>query len=131
MNIVERTLEDVTVLELDGPLALEGNAEFRKRALAAIEAGNRKLIVNLEQVKYMDSSGLGELIACYTTMRQVSGRLALLHVHQRLQHLLEITKLRSVFEIFDSEPTALASFTQDVKSEVPGDENTARLSQIS
>jgi anti-anti-sigma factor len=56
MNIVERTLEDVTVLELDGPLALEGNAEFRKRALAAIEAGNRKLIVNLEQVKYMDSS---------------------------------------------------------------------------
>jgi anti-anti-sigma regulatory factor len=64
-------------------------------------------------------------------MRQVSGRLALLHVHQRLQHLLEITKLRSVFEIFDSEPTALASFTQDVKSEVPGDENTARLSQIS
>jgi anti-sigma B factor antagonist len=130
MNIVERTLEDVTVLELDGPLALEGNAEFRKRALAAIEAGNRKLIVNLEQVKYMDSSGMGELIACYT-MRQVSGRLALLHVHQRLQHLLEITKLRSVFEIFDSEPTALASFTQDVKSEVPGDENTARLSQIS
>ncbi len=112
MNIIERRLNDVTVLELDGNLALEGNVQFRKRVAAAIDAGARKLIVNMARVPYMDSSGLGELISCYTTLQRVSGRVKLLHLSDRLQHLLVITKLTTVFETFDSEPAAVASFSQ-------------------
>lgn len=112
MNIIERTLNDVTVLDLDGNLALEANAQFRKYTAAAIDAGARKLIVNMASVKYMDSSGLGELISCYTTLQRVSGRIKLLHLNDRLQHLLVITKLTTVFETFDSEPAAVASFSQ-------------------
>ncbi len=110
MNIVERTLNDITVLDLDGDLALEGNAQFRKHVAAAIDAGSRKLIVNMAKVPYMDSSGLGELISCYAGLQRVSGRLRLLHLNHRLQHLLVITKLTTVFETFDSEPMAVSSF---------------------
>ena len=112
MNIIERTLNDVTVLDLEGNLALEDNAQFRKRANAIIDAGARKLIVNMARVKYMDSSGLGELISCYTALQKVSGCVKLLHLSNRLQYLLAITKLNTVFETFDSEPAAVASFSQ-------------------
>ncbi|MCI0391973.1 MAG: STAS domain-containing protein [Acidobacteria bacterium] len=115
MNIIERTLNDVTILELEGNLALEDNAKFRKRVTAIIDAGARKLIVNMARVKYMDSSGLGELISCYTTLQRMSGRIKLLHLSDRLQHLLVITKLTGVFETFDSEPAAIASFARDLK----------------
>jgi anti-sigma B factor antagonist len=111
MNIIERTLNDVTVLDLDGNLALEGNAQFRTRVTATIDAGSRKLILNLAGVPYMDSSGLGEIISCYTALRGVSGHLKLLNLSKRLHNLLVITKLVTVFETFDSEPAAVASFT--------------------
>ena len=109
MNIIERTLNNVTILDLEGNLALDDNAQFRKRATAIIDAGARKLIVNMARVKYMDS-GLGELISCYTALQKVSGRVKLLHLSNLLQYLLAITKLNSVFETFDSEPAAVASF---------------------
>jgi len=126
MNIIERKLNDVTVLDLEGNLALEGNAQFRKHVAGAIDAGARKLIVNMARVKYMDSSGLGELISCYTTLQRMSGRIKLLHLSDRLQHLLVITKLTSVFETFDSEPAAVASFARDLKERRPPDEDTHR-----
>ena len=110
MNIIERTINDVTVLDLEGDLALDENARFRKYVSGAIDAGVRKLIVNLARVKYMDSSGLGELISCYTTLQRLNGRVKLLHLNNRLQYLLAITKLDSVFESFDSEPAAFSSF---------------------
>ena len=93
MNIIERKLNDVTVLDLEGNLALEDNAQFRKRATAIIDAGARKLIVNMARVKYMDSSGLGELISCYTALQKLSGSVKLLHLNDRLRNLLVITKL--------------------------------------
>jgi anti-anti-sigma factor len=105
MNIIERTINDVTVLDLEGNLALNENARFRKHG-----AGARKLIVNLARVKYMDSRGLGELISCYTALRRVNEHVKLLHLNNRLQYLLAITKLDSVFETFDSEPAAVSSF---------------------
>jgi anti-sigma B factor antagonist len=123
MNIIERTLNDVIVLDLEGDLALESNAQFGKHVADIIDAGARKLIVNMARVKYMDSSGLGELISCYTTLQRVSGRIKLLHLSDRLQYLLAITKLTSVFETFDSEPAAVASFARDLKerSQLCGD----------
>ena len=112
MKIIERKLNDVTVLDLDGNLALESSAQFRKRITATIDAGARKLIVNMAKVTYMNSSGLDELIFCYVKLQQASGRLKLLHLSDRLQHLLVISKIGSVFETFDSEPAAVASFSQ-------------------
>ena len=126
MNIIERKLNDVTVLDLEGALALEGNKQFRQRVTAIIDAGARKLIVNMARVKYMDSSGMGELISCYTTLQRVSGRIKLLHLSDRLKYLLVITKLTSVFETFDSEPAAIASFARDLKERRLPDENTHR-----
>jgi len=111
MTIIERTIQDVTVLDLDGNLALEGNTQFRKRVNAAIDAGARKLIINLAKVPYMDSSGLCEIISCYTSLQRVDGHLKLLHLNNRLQYLLALTQLNSIFETFDSEPAALSSFT--------------------
>jgi anti-sigma B factor antagonist len=73
MNIIERTLNDVTVLDLEGNLALEGNKKFRQHVATTIDAGARKLVLNLAGVPYMDSSGLGELISCYTAMQKLSG----------------------------------------------------------
>lgn len=110
MNIIERTINDVTVLDLEGNLALNENARFRKYVADAIDAGSRKLIINLARVKYMDSSGLSELISCYTALQRLNGRVKLLHLNNRLQYLLAITKLDSVFESFDSEPAAVSSF---------------------
>ena len=126
MNIIERKLNDVTVLDLEGGLALEGNKQFRQRVTAIIDAGARKVIVNMARVKYMDGSGLGELISCYTTLQRMSGRIKLLHLSDRLQHLLVITKLTGVFETFDSEPAAVASFARDLKERRRPDENTHR-----
>ncbi len=112
MNIIERTVNDVTVLDLEGNLALNENARFRKHVTGAIDAGARKLVVNLASVKYMDSSGLGELISCYTALQKVHGHIKLLNLSQRLQYLLALTKLNSVFEIYDSELAAVSSFTR-------------------
>jgi anti-anti-sigma factor len=128
MKITERTLNDITVLELDGELALENNTQFRKKANAAFDAGTRKLIVNLAKVEYMDSSGLGELISCYTTLKKLGGRLALLQLNHRLQHLLTITKLYTVFETFETEAAAVASFTTLAESETSSNASVACLS---
>ncbi len=110
MNIIERTINDVTVLDIEGNLALNKNARFRKHVTGAIDAGVQKLIVNLARVKYMDSRGLGELISCYTALRRVNGHVKLLHLNNRLQYLPAITNLDSVFETFNSEPAAVSSF---------------------
>ena len=110
LSIIERTINDVTVLDLEGNLALDENARFRKHVTGVVEAGARKLIVNLANVKYIDSCGLGELISCYTTLQLVNGRIKLLHLSDRLKYLLSITNLDSLFETFDSEPAAVSSF---------------------
>ena len=110
MSIIERMINDVTVLDLEGNLALDENARFRKYFTGVIEAGVRKLIINLANVKYIDSCGLGELISCYAMLHQVDGHVKLLHLNNRLQHLLTITNLDSLFETFDSEPAAVSSF---------------------
>jgi anti-sigma B factor antagonist len=110
MNIIERTLNDITVLDLDGDLTMEGNVQFRARVAATIDAGYRKLIVNLAKVSYMDGDGLGEIVACYVILRRVSGHLKLLHLNDHLQHMLSITKLAAIFETFDSELEAVGSF---------------------
>ena len=110
MNIQERRLNDVAVLDLDGSFTLGGQRLFKQHVDANIEAGGRKLIINLAKVNYMDSSGLGELISCFIAMQRVNGHIKLIHLNDRLSNLLITTKLITVFETFDSEPAAVSSF---------------------
>jgi anti-sigma B factor antagonist len=115
MKIQERKLNDVTVLDLDGAFALGGNAEFKHFVEDTITNGSRRLLINLAKVSYMDSSGLGELVSGYTQMQQVNGQMKLLNLSKRLNQLLVITKLITVFETFDSESEAISSFTAEAK----------------
>ncbi len=111
MNINERKLNDITVLDVEGKFVLGGDGKFKRSVTTNIEGGNRKLIVNLEKVSYMDSSGLGELISGYSQMQRVNGQMKLLNLNNRLNQLLVMTKLITVFETFDSESAAISSFT--------------------
>lgn len=121
MNISERNLNDITVLDLDGKFILGADRQFGHLVDANIEAGGRKLIINLAKVGYMDSSGLGELIAGYLAMQRTNGHIKLLHLNERLIELLITTKLITVFETFDSESAAISSFTPEVNQlEPPG-----------
>jgi anti-sigma B factor antagonist len=115
MKIQERKLNGITVFDLDGTFVLGGDADFKKHVEAAITDGSRGLLINLAKVSYMDSSGLGELISGYTKMRRVNGQMKLLGLSNRLNQLLVITKLITVFETFDSESEAISSFTADAK----------------
>ena len=110
MKIREHKLDDVTILELEGQLTKQGNVRFRESAAAAIQDGARKLILNLAQVEYIDGNGVGALTACFITLRQMNGRIKLLHPNDRVQRVLAITKLINVFETFDSESAAIASY---------------------
>jgi anti-sigma B factor antagonist len=115
MNIQERQLNDITVLDLDGTFALGGHADFKHQVETSITSGNRKLLINLAKVSYMDSSGLGEIISGYAQMQRVNGQMKLLNLNKRLNELMVITKLSTVFETFDSESAAVSSFAADAK----------------
>jgi len=115
MTIQERTLSDITVLDLDGRFVLGEDRQFKQRVAANIEGGGRKLIINLSGVHYLDRSGLGELISGYVAMKRVNGHMKLTHLSKRLNQLLVITKLITVFETFDSEAAAISSFAPDIE----------------
>jgi anti-sigma B factor antagonist len=115
MNIQDRKLDDVTILDLDGTFALGGHAKFRQHIETIIDSGSRQLLINLAKVSYMDSSGLGELISGYMQMQGVGGQMKLLNLNNRLHQLLVVTKLVTLFEMFDSEAAALSSFSAEAK----------------
>jgi anti-sigma B factor antagonist len=102
---------DVTILDLKGKLTLgEGDALLKDKVNSLILEGQKKLVLNLEGVPYIDSAGLGEIVRTYTTVSRQGGRLKLLHLTKRIQDLLSITKLLTVFETYDSEQEAVQSF---------------------
>jgi anti-sigma B factor antagonist len=111
MEMLERTVGDVTVLDLKGKLLMgETDEALRKQIKAFIDAGKSKILLNLSEVPYMDSAGLGGLVSCFTTVNNKRGKLKLMGLTTRLQDLLSITKLLTVFETFDNEEEALKSF---------------------
>ena len=112
MEIVERTVSDVTVLDLKGKMTLgEGDELLKDKINSLLAAGKKKLLLNLESVPYIDSAGLGEVVRTYTTVSRQGGSLKLLNLTKRIEDLLSITKLLTVFETFDSEADAIKSFT--------------------
>jgi anti-sigma B factor antagonist len=111
MVIEERVVGDVTILDLKGKMTLgEGDELLKDKINSLIHQGQKKLLLNLEGVPYIDSAGLGEIVRTYTTVSRQGGNLKLVNLTKRITDLLSITKLLTVFETFDSEPEALKSF---------------------
>lgn len=111
LTINKRDTNGVTVLELDGRLTL-GNptAELRQILRGLLDQGQRKIVLNLGKVGYIDSSGLGELVSSFTTVKNNGGELKLASLTEKVNDLLTITKLYSVFDIHSDESAALKSF---------------------
>jgi len=111
MTMSERMVGRITLLDLDGQLILGASAEgLRDKLRSLLQQGQHQFIVNLAAVPYMDSGGLGELVQAYATVTRQGGALKLLNLTSRLRDLLVITKLATVFDCYDSEDAALASF---------------------
>lgn len=111
LEIQERQAGDVTILDMDGKVTIgDGSTALRTAIRKLDEEGKKKILLNLEKVGYMDSTGLGDLIACYTTVSRDGGQLKLLHLSAKIQDLLVITKLLTVFDVYESESDALGSF---------------------
>jgi anti-sigma B factor antagonist len=111
MNIDERTVEDVTVLDLKGKMLIgEGDELLRETVNVLVEGGKTKILLNLAEVPYVDSAGLGEIVRCYTTVSRKNGKLKLVHLTKRLEDLLSITKLLTVFETYTTEEEAVKSY---------------------
>jgi anti-sigma B factor antagonist len=102
---------DVFVLHLQGPITL-GQATERLRALiqSALDSGKKNILLNMAEVFYIDSSGLGELVAAYTTATHRGGKLKLMKLTQRVQDVVQLTRVYRVFEVFNDEDTAVRSF---------------------
>jgi anti-sigma B factor antagonist len=110
MLLKSRRLDDVVILDLSGRITMgEGAVVLRDTLQKLLAEGDRKFLVNLEAVDYIDSSGLGELVTAFTTVRNQSGHLKLLNLTRRIRDLLQITKLLTVFESFDNETEAIKS----------------------
>jgi len=111
MEITERQFDDVVLLDVKGKILLgEGDIQLREAIQNQLQKGARKLVLNLADVPYMDSAGLGEIVRCYTTVSREGGKLKLLNATSRIKDLLTITKLITVFEHFESEEEVVRSF---------------------
>jgi anti-sigma B factor antagonist len=111
MQIEERIVGDVTILDLKGKITLGEGDEALKDKINSLTLQNRKqILLNLEGVPYIDSAGLGEVVRTYTTVSRQGGQLKLVNLTKRIEDLLSITKLLTVFETFDTEAEALQSF---------------------
>lgn len=111
LNISERQAGDVTILDLNGKITIgEGSVALRSAIRRLLGEGKSKILLNLGEVGYIDSSGIGELVSSFTTVNRENGQLKLLNLTQKVQDLLAITKLLTVFDTFDSEQDALNSY---------------------
>ncbi len=111
MNIVLRQVGDITIIDLQGNIMFEdGDLELRTAVARALESGGKKLLLNMAEVPYMDSAGLSELVRCFVAIGKRGGRLGLFDLTRKVNDLLTIAKLLTVFETFDSEAEAVKSF---------------------
>lgn len=111
IQISERQAGDVTILDLGGKITIgEGSVALRSAIRRLLGEGKTKLLLNLGDVGYIDSSGIGELVSSFTAVNKEGGTLKLLNLTQKIQDLLAITKLLTVFDVYESEADALASF---------------------
>ncbi|MFN2531672.1 MAG: STAS domain-containing protein [Pyrinomonadaceae bacterium] len=112
LDVKERQAGDVTILDMRGAVRIgEGSIALRDAIRGLAGEGKKKILLNLGGVNYIDSSGIGELIANYTTVSRQGGQLKLLNLTDRIQNLLVITKLLTVFDTYENEAEALKGFS--------------------
>jgi anti-sigma B factor antagonist len=111
MKASTRQVDGITVVDLSGRITLgEGSVVLRDTVRDLLAKGDRKLLLNLGDVTYIDSSGIGELVSAFTTVRNQGGELKLLNLTKKVHDLLQITKLYTVFDVKDDEAAAIGSF---------------------
>jgi len=111
VNLTTRQVGDVTVIDAAGRITLgEGSSTFRDTIKEMTAKGQKKILLNLADVSYIDSSGIGELVSGFTTVSNAGGSLKLLNLTKRIHDLLQITKLYTIFDVYDDEAKGLASF---------------------
>lgn len=111
LQATPRYVGEVTVVDLSGRITLgEGSALLRKTVRGLLEEQRTKILLNLADVDYIDSSGIGELVSGYTAVKNRGGELKLLQLTKKVRDLLQITKLFTVFDVYSDEPTALRGF---------------------
>lgn len=111
MKATNRQVEGVAVVDMSGRITLgEGSVVLRDTIRDLIGKGNKKILLNLGNVTYIDSSGIGELVSAFTAVRRENGELKLLNLTKKVHDLLQITKLYTVFDIKDDEATAIKAF---------------------
>ena len=116
MQIDERSVGDVMVLDVKGKVTLgEGDEMLKDKVNSLVNQGKKKIVLNLAGVPYVDSAGLGEIVRTFTTVSRQGGSLKLLNLTKRITDLLSITKLLTVFETFDAENEAVQSFSASAK----------------
>lgn len=109
----ERQVDGITVLDLSGRITLgEGSVVLRDTIREVLGKGQKKILLNLGDVTYIDSSGIGELVSAFTAVRKEGGELKLLNLTKKVHDLLQITKLYTVFDVKDDEAAAIGSFTK-------------------
>lgn len=112
VKLTTRQVGDVTVIDASGRITLgEGSSTFRDAIREMTAKGNKKLLLNLADVSYIDSSGIGEMVSGFTSVTNQGGQLKLLNLTKRVKDLLQITKLYTVFEVFEDEAAAVRSFS--------------------
>ena len=112
MQIEERAVGDVIVLDLKGKVTLgQGDELLKDKVNSLVNQGHKKIVLNLAEVPYVDSAGLGEIVRTYTTVSRQGGSMKLLNLTKRITDLLAITKLLTVFETFEAEADAVRSFS--------------------
>jgi anti-sigma B factor antagonist len=117
MVIEERTIGDVVVLDIKGRVQLgEGDEMLKDKVNSLLNQGRKKIVLNLAEVPYIDSAGLGEVVRTFTTVSRQGGQLKLLNLTKRITDLLAITKLLTVFDTYDSEQDAVQSFSASAKA---------------
>jgi anti-sigma B factor antagonist len=111
MTVTSREVGGVTVLDLGGKITLgEGSVQLRDAVRGLIAKGTKNILLNLAEINYIDSSGLGELVGAFTNARNQAANLKLLKLTRKVHDLLQLTKLYTVFDIYDDEASAIASF---------------------
>ena len=111
MKVSTRQVDGITVLDLSGRITLgEGSVQLRDTVRDLLAKGSKNILLNLGEINYIDSSGIGELVSAFTTVRNQGGEMKLLNLTKKVHDLLQITKLYTVFDIKDDEASAIAAF---------------------
>ena len=111
LTIASREVDGVTVLDLNGRITLgEGSVQLREAIRDLISKGSKTILLNMGEVNYIDSSGLGELVSAYTTAKNQGASVKLLNLTKKVKDVLQLTKLYTVFDVYEDEASAISSF---------------------